>query len=77
MFPLRTIVYTPTLKIEVLDMGLVDIMIVVATILAAIFMSCLINAIRAADEEAAKRSKSQACALFAVIVFISLCIVNS
>lgn len=58
-------------------MRLVDIMIVVATILAAIFMSCLINAIRAEDEETAKRSKSQACALFATIVFIVLCIVNS
>lgn len=58
-------------------MGLVDIMIVVATILAGIFMSCLINAIRAGDEETAKRSKSQACALFAAIVFIALCIVNS
>lgn len=58
-------------------MGLVDIMIVVATILAAIFMSCLINAIRAEDQETANRSKLQACALFAVIVFISLCIVNS
>lgn len=58
-------------------MGLIDIMIIVATILAAIFMSCLINAIRAEDKETANRSKSKACALFAVIVFISLCIVNS
>ena len=58
-------------------MKLVDIMIIVATILAGIFMSCLINAIRATDDDAAKRSKSQACALFAAIVFISLCIVNS
>lgn len=58
-------------------MKLVDIMIVVATILAGIFMSCLINAIRAKDEESANASKSKACALFAVIVFISLCIVNS
>ena len=58
-------------------MGLIDIMIIVATILAAIFMSCLINAIRATDEDAAKRSKSQACALFAIIVFITLCLINS
>ena len=58
-------------------MGLIDIMIIVATILAAIFMSCLINAIRAEDEEAAKKSKSKACALFAVIVFITLCLINS
>ena len=74
---MHLIICDPTLINEVLDMGLVDIMIVVATILAAIFMSCLINAIRAEDEETAKRSKSQACALFAAIVFIALCIVNS
>ena len=74
---MHLIIYDPTLIYEVLDMRLVDIMIVVATILAAIFMSCLINAIRAEDEETAKRSKSQACALFAAIVFIALCIVNS
>ena len=58
-------------------MKLVDIMIVVATILSAFFMSCLINAIRSEDEETANKSKSKACALFAAIVFISLCIVNS
>lgn len=74
---MHLIICDPTLIYEVLDMRLVDIMIVVATILAAIFMSCLINAIRAEDEETAKRSKSQACALFAAIVFIALCIVNS
>ena len=74
---MHLIICDPTLIYEVLDMRLVDIMIVVATILAAIFMSCLINAIRAEDEETAKRSKSQACALFATIVFIVLCIVNS
>ena len=74
---MHLIICDPTLIYEVLDMRLVDIMIVVATILAAIFMSCLINAIRAKDEETAKRSKSQACALFAAIVFIALCIVNS
>ena len=74
---MHLIICDPTLIYEVLDMRLVDIMIVVATILAAIFMSCLINAIRAEDEETAKRSKSQACALFAAIVVIALCIVNS
>lgn len=74
---MHLIICDPTLINEVLDMRLVDIMIVVATILAAIFMSCLINAIRAEDEETANKSKSKACVLFAVIVFISLCIVNS
>ena len=74
---MHLIICDPAVIYEVLDMRLVDIMIVVATILAAIFMSCLINAIRAEDEETTKRSKSQACALFAAIVFIALCIVNS
>jgi len=58
-------------------MGLIDILIIVATILAAIFMSCLINAIRAEDKETANKSKSKACVLFAVIVFITLCLINS
>ena len=48
-----------------------------AEVTAAIIQAVTDAGYGASKKETAKRSKSQACALFAAIVFIALCIVNS
>ncbi len=58
-------------------MKLVDIAIIVSTILASFFPAFLINAIRSPDEDQAAAAKGKACATFAVLIFLALCVVNS
>lgn len=54
-----------------------DIMILVATILSAMFPYHLINAIRNHDKEKADSSQIISCILFGGIIFSSLTIINS
>ncbi len=58
-------------------MKLVDIMIIVAAILGTTFPAFFINAIRSESKEQAEKDKVKACVIFGILVFISLCIVNS
>ena len=62
---------------EVIGMGFIDIMIIVATILGIAFPAYLINAIRSSDEDIASNNKVKACMVFGALVFILLAMVNS
>lgn len=58
-------------------MGLIDIMIIIATVLGTAFPAYFINAVRSNDEDIASSNKIKACIVFGALVFISLAIVNS
>jgi len=60
---------------------LINVMILLATVLAFFFPACLIDAItqtlRGEDKAKVESSRAKACTTFGMLVFITLCLINS